>query len=618
MIRHRILPAILAVILSLSLLGCGGSDLPPDRPSDLPPDFPGEMTSQTAPAEKSSAAVAELPELEQPSAPKRGENVPAADTVITLAADGSKVEGEGATVDGNTVTVNAPGSYLVTGSLPDGKLAVDVSEKEKVTLILDGVSIGNSAGSAIEILSAPEKVVLHLPEGSVNLLSCSAPDENTKAALFSKEDLTITGSGVLSVTAEGCKGIYGKDDLTVEGGKLLISATDDGLRGKDSLTILDGTVEIACGGDGIRSDDDEDISLGAIRISGGSIAVTAGQDGIQAGASLTVTDGSITLVCGGGSAEISGGNRPGDPGGDRPGGPGGRGDRGDRGGFDPGGRGGFDPFGGQNDAAADTDTVSKKGMKAEGTLTLSGGTINIDAADDALHSNGDLVLTGGTLTLSSSDDGIHADAKLEISGGDLTISRSYEGIEGRYITVSGGNIAITASDDGFNATAGSSAIEGGRGGPGGRGGVSTDCSLTITGGSVTLNAGGDGLDSNGSIYQTGGDVIVFGPSDGGNGAIDYGDGRDCIYEISGGSVLALGSVGMAQAPANKGQAVIAGQIGNISANTEITVTDGAGNVLITVTTPKTCAHLVFSSPALTSGESYIVTAGGRSTTLKAK
>lgn len=617
MIRHRILPAILAVILSLSLFGCGESDLPPDRPSDLPPDPPGEMTSQTAPPEKTGAAVAELPELEQPTAPKRGENVPAADTVITLSADGSKVEGEGATVEGNVVTVTAPGSYLVTGSLPDGKLAVDVSEKEKVTLILDGVSVGNPAGSALEILSAPKKVVLHLPAGSVNLLSCSAPDENTKAALFSKEDLTITGSGTLSVTAEGCKGIYGKDDLTVEGGELLISATDDGLRGKDSLTILEGTVKVACGGDGVKSGDDEDLSLGAIRISGGSIAVTAGQDGIQAGASLTVTDGSITLVCGGGSTEISGGNRPGDPGGR--GGPGGRGDRG---GFDPGGRGGFDPFGGQNGTAADADTVSKKGMKTEGTLTLSGGTIRIDAADDALHSNGDLFVSGGSLTLSSSDDGIHADAKLKISGGDLTISRSYEGIEGRYITVSGGEISITSSDDGFNATAGSDQSEGGGwggfGGRGGMGGVSTDCSLTITGGSVTLNAGGDGLDSNGSIYQTGGDVIVFGPSDGGNGAIDYGDGRDCIYEISGGSVLALGSVGMAQAPTNKGQAVIAGQIGNISANTEITVTDGAGNVLITVTTPKTCAHLVFSSPALTSGESYAVTAGGRSTTLKAK
>lgn len=614
MIRHRILPAILAVILSLSLLGCGGGDLPPDRPSDLPPDTPGEMTSQTAPPEKTGAAVAELPELEQPTAPKRGENVPAADTVITLSADGSRVAGEGATADGNVVTVTAPGSYLVTGSLPDGKLAVDVSEKAKVTLILDGVSVGNPAGSALEILSAPKKVVLHLPAGSVNLLSCSAPDENTKAALFSKEDLTITGSGTLSVTAEGCKGIYGKDDLTVESGELLISATDDGLRGKDSLTILEGTVKVACGGDGIRSGDDEDLSLGIIRISGGSIAVTAGQDGIQAGATLTVTDGSITLVCGGGSGEISGGNRPGDPGGrggrGGPGGPGGRGDR-----------GGFNPFGGQNGTDADTDTVSKKGMKAEGTLTVIGGSVSIDAADDALHSNGDLFVSGGSLTLSSSDDGIHAEEKLELRGGDLTVSRSYEGIEGRYITVSGGNIAITASDDGFNATDGSAQSEGGFGGFGGRGGmggVSTDCSLTIIGGSVTLNAGGDGLDSNGSIYQIGGDVIVFGPSDGGNGAIDYGDGRDCIYEISGGSVLALGSVGMAQAPTNKGQAVIAGQIGNISANTEITVTDGAGNVLITVTTPKTCAHLVFSSPALTSGESYVVTAGGRSTTLKAK
>ena len=148
MIRHRILPAILAVILSLSLLGCGGSDFPPDLPSDLPPDPPGEMTSQTAPAEK-TGAVAELPELEQPTAPERGENVPAADTLITLAADGSKVEGEGATVDGNVVTVTAPGSYLVTGSLSDGKIAVDVSEKEKVTLILDGVSVGNTAGSAL-------------------------------------------------------------------------------------------------------------------------------------------------------------------------------------------------------------------------------------------------------------------------------------------------------------------------------------------------------------------------------------------------------------------------------------------------------------------------------------
>lgn len=104
-------------------------------------------------------------------------------------------------------------------------------------------------------------------------------------------------------------------------------------------------------------------------------------------------------------------------------------------------------------------------------------------------------------------------------------------------------------------------------------------------------------------------MIVFGPTDNGNGALDCGDGGNS-YKISGGLLLAVGVDGMAESADGDGQAVIAGRIGQVRADTLLSVKDAQGNTLLAAILPKDCSHLVFSSPALSSGESYEILSGG--------
>ena len=169
---------------------------------------------------------------------------------------------------------------------------------------------------------------------------------------------------------------------------------------------------------------------------------------------------------------------------------------------------------------ADEDTTSAKGLKADGDLLIKGGTLQVDAADDALHSNSNIAVQGGTLTLSTGDDGLHADNNTAISGGKLTITKSYEGIEGQSIDIAGGEITLTSSDDGLNASGGND--QSGFGGGMRPAAFATDSSayVRISGGKLTMDAGGDGLDSNGNLYVTGGETYVWGPTNSGNGALD--------------------------------------------------------------------------------------------------
>ena len=200
-----------------------------------------------------------------------------------------------------------------------------------------------------------------------------------------------------------------------------------------------------------------------------------------------------------------------------------------------------------------------KGINTKDDLEITGGTLIVTrpgtAADDGIHADDTVLLQDGEAYIRSGDDGVHADRVLTLSGGSLEIAQSYEGLEAAQITVSGGRTRITASDDGINASSGDGgSMGGGRPGgfggggrPGGRsggtadgqtaGGTATDTLtplLTVSGGYTAVYASGDGIDSNGNIVMTGGTLLVFGPTDNGNGAIDYGDGN-CSMTISGGN-----------------------------------------------------------------------------------
>lgn len=182
-------------------------------------------------------------------------------TTITLAGTSASVEGTGAEAANGSVTITAAGTYVISGSLSDGQIIVDTADADSVHIILNGVELTDSDSAPIYIKSA-EKVILTLAEGTANTVTDGSTytlntDEEPSAAIFSKADLTINGTGSLVVTANYNDGITSKDDLNIVSGTLDVKAADDGLVGKDRVYIEGGTISIDAVGDGIKSTNDE-------------------------------------------------------------------------------------------------------------------------------------------------------------------------------------------------------------------------------------------------------------------------------------------------------------------------------------------------------------------------
>ena len=498
---------------------------------------------------------------------------------INLEGTAIQVSGSNVTVEGTTATITAAGVYRLSGSLDDGQIVVETKDEGTVELILDNATITNSSSAPIFVSSAKE-VIITLADSSSNTVSdganyvfIDAETDEPDAAIFSKSDLVISGSGSLTVNANFKNGIASKDSLTIENGVITINAAADGVKGKDSVTILDGTLTIVSGSDGIQSTNDTDEEKGTVTISGGIINITAGLDGIQAETDLLVSGGDITIVTGGGSANSSTQSGWGNPG-----------------------------------STDSTTTESMKALKAGVNLTVSGGNINIDSEDDALHSNDSLSIDGGTLNIASGDDGVHADTSLVINNGSINITKSYEGIESAAITFNGGTITVTASDDAINVAGGSDGSA-----MGGRPGQnnfsdSGEYTLTINGGYIVLDAGGDGLDSNGTISMTDGVVIVNGPTDSRNGPVDYMGS----FNMSGGFLLAVGSSGMGQATSSDSSqyAVLYNYDSVQSAGTLISIQNQSGENILTFAPSKEYQSVLFSSADLQNGATYTLSSGG--------
>lgn len=561
-----------------------------------------------------------------------------ADGSITLSPDGSTSTDASVRIDGQTVTVTKAGTYQIAGTLGDGALIVESTENAKITLVLGGVSIKNSTGAAIQIATADD-VTIELAEGTTNVLqsgeevdiaTATESEEASGGALQSKADLKIKGKGSLTVLGYLNNGIHCTKDLKIKNGNISVTALGHGIKGKNSVTVSGGTVTVTSGKDGITSDETENEEKGFVTIEDGEIIITSVGDGVSAETTLTVTDGVISIISGGGSANAQ--------------------QKTDnmRGWWD------FD------NSASDDDIVSCKGLKAGKALVISGGSITIDAQDDALHTDGDMTISGGECILSTGDDGAHAALSLTVLDGKITVLTSYEGLEANQITLAGGDLDITASDDGINANGGSNGFSGGFGGGfgGGRGGMGgsfggrrsdtnsqsgdmtppdnnnmtppdnsnmqtppDDTSdkqpvLLITGGKITVNADGDGLDSNGNLREEGGDITINGPSNGGNGAIDIGTENGGAGFISGGTLIALGTSSMAENfGSTSTQCAFLVTMNSFGAGETITITDSQGNVLYTGVTVKSANSVVFSSADLVVGETYTVTIGSTSATV---
>jgi hypothetical protein len=526
-----------------------------------------------------AAALADNSQPHDDAAALPAEN--AAVVEIVLADDGITASGGGVAIDGSTATITSAGVYSLSGSLADGQIVVDTQDEAAVQLILNGVAIHNSASAPIYIVDAAQ-VAIVLAEGAQNAVSdgetylfADPTDDEPNAAIFSKADLTIGGSGALLVTGNYNDGIASKDGLVIAGGAITVNAVDDGVRGKDYLVVEGGEITVTAGGDGLKSDNEEDAVKGYVAIEGGQIDITAGGDAITAQTDVLISGGEFTLTSGGGS-----------------------------------------------NANLDA-TTSAKGIKGQASVAIDGGTFVVDAADDAIHSNDSLTINGGDFTLATGDDGMHADATLTINDGAIRITRSYEGIESAVIAINGGDISVVASDDGVNVAGGNDGSgmaagmpQGGRPGRGGGPGMDTftytgDQYLYIHGGNLVVEAAGDGIDVNGAIEMTGGVVIVNGPTQQMNGALDYDGG----FAISGGYLAAAGSAGMAQAPgASSSQySLLLNFPSALPAGTLVHIQSGAGETLLTFAPTKSFQSVAFSSPALQSGDTITVYYGGSAT-----
>lgn len=442
------------------------------------------------------------------------------ETAVSLDGDSATVSGDGATSDGSTVTISAPGTYRISGTLDDGQVVVSSEADGVVRLVLDGADITSSTGSAIAVSQADDVSVV-LADGSANSLTDASTYEDTgedapNAALFSSDAMVISGTGALNVTGRSNDGIASKDGLVIAGGEITVTAVDDGVRGKDYLVVTGGTVDVDAGGDGLKADNED----------------------------------------------------------------------------------------GTND---DGETV------------------------------GYAALLGGEVTVAAGDDGVHAESDLVVDAAAVTVSESVEGLEAAHILVASGTVDVTSTDDGFNAAGGTSTTSddaeaaggtsaegdqptGGepptsgtmqqgeppQGGGGGMPGEAAgDFSLVITGGSVTVDAGGDGLDSNGTLTVSGGDTTVFGPTEGGNGTLD-----STSITVDGGTLLAVGTSSMLETPGDGSEGWIAATFDTLSAGTVLTVVDSSGATVAEVTLAKDAQSAILASPDVTSGEEYTVQADG--------
>lgn len=451
---------------------------------------------------------------------------------ITLSGKTATCDSSNVHIEDGVVTIKAAGVYVLSGTLTDGTVVVDAGDDDKVQLVFDGVSI-MAADYAVIYAKNADKVFVTLTEGSENTLTVSGDyvqtdDNNVDAVIFAKCDLTLGGSGSLTVKDTTGHGIVSKDDLVVTSGTYTIDSQDHCLNGKNSVRIADGTFTLTCDEDGIHAGNDD---------------------------------------------------------------------------------------------------------QQDGYIYIEGGDIDISVGDDAMHAEGFLIITGG----------------------DIDISKSYEGIEGYKILVTGGDIDVVANDDGFNAARpdsngqsdGTQSTEddqrqtdsfqrrtkdtetnrpelpekgdrlgdsGTPGGPGMGAGMDADYDayILITGGTININADGDGIDSNGYLGIAGGNVYVLGPSNNGNGALDYG-----IYAtITGGEMVAVGGSGMEQGFGDESTQCSA--LVNfdewIDVGETITLTDSNGNKLLTYKADKRFDSVLISTSDMKQGETYTLTVGDQTST----
>lgn len=349
-------------------------------------------------------------------------------TLIKLNGDSAACSSDAVRISGNVITITDEGTYILTGTLDDGMIIVDAEKTDKPQLVLDGVSINSETSSPIYIREA-DKVFVTLAPDTANTLSnggtFSTIDENNiDAVIFSKQDLTLNGSGSLAVSSPAGHGIVSKDDLVITSGTYTVDSASHGLDANDSIRLVNAKISIDSGKDGMHAENSDDESLGFVYIASGTFDISAEGDGISAEGNLTINQGTFTI-----------------------------------------------------DSADDA-------VHSNSSVTVNGGKFEIASGDDGFHADETLTITSGVIHVTESYEGLEG-LHVEISGGEITVVASDDGINaaggtdssgfggsrrndkfaggassGGSITISGGTLSVTASGDGLDAN-GTLAISGG-------------------------------------------------------------------------------------------------------------------------------------------------------------
>ena len=506
-------------------------------------------------------------------------------TKISLGST-TTVKGTGATADASTVTITEKGTYILSGKATDTQVLVACADDAKVQLVLDGAAITCSNGPAIYVKSA-DKCFVTLAKGSKNILADNSGytltddsgDEEPAAALFSKCDLTLNGTGKLTVNGRCNNGIGSKDDLVITGGNYVINAANDGLRGRDCVKVAEGTFDITSKQDAVKSNNDEDTTRGFVKIDGGTWTINAGDDAFHAETAFILNDGDIDVescyegyegmqgYINGGTTSITASddavNAAGGSTSDAQ-------DEGDRGkNFNHGSDSGNKKTP-PDKPDADGQSASRSSDEGDGEKT----------ADDFK-----VVKDGGTTAQDSGDKTEKSSSESQDQGNQDNGNPAGEPPKD----------SAPQADDRAQGNGGSMDAD-------------ASCLIQINGGTITLNAQGDGIDSNGAIEVNGGDIVVYGPTSGGDGALDYGTSAT----VNGGSVIALGASGMAESFTDGSQAFALVNASG-SKGDKVEVVDEDGKALVSTTAAKSYETAVISCSGMSEGKRYTLKTGSDTT-----
>ena len=451
---------------------------------------------------------------------------------------------DGVTVSDGVITITKAGNYKLTGTY-EGQIKVEAADSDMVRLILDNATITNSTGAAINVVEADE-VVIYTASGTTNTVSDGSSYSDTAsgspdAAIYSKSDLTLAGEGTLKVEGKYEEGIHTTDGLVIASGTLEVAAANTGIKGKDYVDILDGTVTVTATKDGIKATNDTDGNRGWVSLSGGTVNISAGDDGFKAERVLEISGGTLNI------------------------------------------------------------TESNEGIEAQ-YINILDGTVNVTSSDDGINASYSTTSTSSTSTTSTESTSSSTTQTTQTS---QTAQNTQSGQPAQGNAAQGGQ-----GGQGGQPPAGGQAPSGNMGQPpagGGGGGTFevVDATINIAGGTVTVNANGDGIDSNGTATLSGGTLVVNGPFTGGNTSLDT--NGDLL--LNGTTVVAGNSGDMFEAPASSSTSgyVKLTNLSNISSGTTIQVADSSGKVVANykVTNSNTALILV-SNANITKGQSYTV------------